>query len=249
MFKNKTLVIRTLVILSIVTLASIKFSRTSDMANAQIEVASFDNDVVQAIASSVYFIFPDNDATHSKPPGVFSALVSDWSALGFVYAMCTNMPQNTAPDTRTSLFSSQDGSPILSSSQLVLFGGPLVNAPVHYYETNRIAPLYYQNDGGTLYWYRADGTRIDATALLGSQKSSHDMFVVESFTDDNGNHIFIVYGYGWKGTFAGGKFFKFVMYPNISSYTASYYVFEWTDSNGDGFVDLNEISTTPVAQG
>lgn len=81
--------------------------------------------------------------------------------------------------------------------------------------------------------------------LAGNQ----DMFVVESFIDNSGNNIFIVYGYGWKATFAGGKFFKFIIYPNIENYTGSYYVFEWIDLNGDEFVDLNEINTTPVISG
>jgi len=107
------------------------------------------------------------------------------------------------------------------------------------------------NVDGVYYWYQADGTQLDATALSFSELSADhkDMFAVESFIDGSGNHVYIVYGYGWKGTFAGGKFFKFIMYTNISSYIGSYYVFEWTDGNGDGFVDLDEISVTPIAQG
>jgi hypothetical protein len=202
--------------------------------------------IVSAGENEVYFLYPDYHG--AKPPGVAPALLSDWTATGFMAGMCTHL-QYEATDTNPSVVDSGSGALTLQGKTFILFGGPLVNAPVHYYETNRIAPLYYQNDGGTLYWYRTNGTRIDATALLGSQKSSHDMFVVESFTDDHDNRILIVYGYGWKGTFAGGKFFKFVMYPNIASYTASYYVFQWIDNNGDGFVNLNEISTTPIAQG
>jgi hypothetical protein len=59
----------------------------------------------------------------------------------------------------------------------------------------------------------------------------------------------IVYGYGWKGTFAGGKFLKFIIYPNITSYTDSFYIFKWIDNNGDNFVDLYEINTTPIISG
>lgn len=75
------------------------------------------------------------------------------------------------------------------------------------------------------------------------------MFVIESFIDNAGNNVFIVYGYGWKGTFAAGKFFKFVAYPDIKNYTDSYDVFKWIDSDDDGFVDLNEIDATPVISG
>jgi hypothetical protein len=58
-----------------------------------------------------------------------------------------------------------------------------------------------------------------------------------------------MYGYGWKGTFAAGKFFKFVIAPDMDSYGGSFYVFRWTDDDVDGFVDLDEINTTPVAAG
>ncbi len=75
------------------------------------------------------------------------------------------------------------------------------------------------------------------------------MFLVERFTDSSGNTIYYMYGYGWKGTFAAGKFFKFVIAPNMSSYTGSFYVFRWTDADSDSFVDLDEIDTTPVVQG
>ena len=52
----------------------------------------------------------------------------------------------------------------------------------------------------------------------------------------------IIYGMGFKGTFAGGLFFKSVIVPNLAAYTHVWYVYHWVDSNGDGFVDLNEIS-------
>jgi hypothetical protein len=80
-------------------------------------------------------------------------------------------------------------------------------------------------------------------------KTGQDMFVMESFIDSAGNKVFILYGYGWKGTFAAGQFFKFVVYPNIESYTDSYYVFKWIDNDSDGFVDLDEIDTTPIVSG
>jgi Tol biopolymer transport system component len=210
------------------------------------QVSDLASAIVGASDHSTYFVYPDYQGV--KLAGVTYAWLSDWTATGFMLGMCSNIQYETT-DTNPNIIDTGSGAITIQDGSFVLFGGPLVNAPVHYYEANRIAPLYYQNDDGTLYWYRADGTRIDATALQGPQKSSHDMFVVESFIDSNGNHIFIVYGYGWKGTFGAGKFLKFVMYPNIASYTSSYYVFQWIDGNGDGFVDLNEISTTPVAQG
>jgi len=197
---------------------------------------------VDSQEGSVYFIYPDYQG--SKPPGIRYALVSDWTAAGYIAGICSNR-QNEATDTNQLVIDHSDGKVMLQNKSVILFGGPIVNAPVNYYEKNRIALLYYKSENDKGYWFLRDGTRIDETEITPNSKS--DMFVVEAFMDDNGNKILIVYGYGWKGTFAGGKFFKFVIQPNIDNYTGSYYIFKWNDSNSNDFVELNEISTTPVA--
>jgi hypothetical protein len=205
------------------------------------------SDIVGADENTLYFVYPNYAG--AKPPGVVYAWLSDWTALGFIAGMCSKT-QHEVTDTNPAVIDTGTGEVRLQNTTVVLFGGPAVDAPVHYYEQNRIAPLYWQNDGGTYYFYKANGSRLDATNLTYTQMSSgHNLFVVESFTDNSGNRVYIFYGYGWKGTFAAGKFFKFIMYPDISSYTNSYYIFRWDDNNQDGFVDLNEISTTPVATG
>lgn len=202
------------------------------------------SDIVDSNENTVYFIYPDHEGI--KPAGVNPAMLSDWTATGYIIGMCSNR-QNEATDTDPLIIELNSGFINLNNKTIVLFGGPLVNSPVHYYETNRIAPTYWRNIGGTFYWYAANGTRLEATAMAYSEiTTGNDMFVVEAFTDNSGNEIFIVYGYGWKGTFAGGKFFKFIMYPNISHYTGSYYVFKWEDTNGNGFADLSEIILTPI---
>ncbi|OGD54034.1 hypothetical protein A3K80_00260 [Candidatus Bathyarchaeota archaeon RBG_13_38_9] len=210
-------------------------------------ISDIASDVIDANENTVYFIYPDYQGV--KPPGVKYAMLSDWTAAGYIVGMCSNR-QYEVTDTNSSIVDSSDGSLKLSNETVVLFGGPVVNAPVNYYEKNRIAPLYFNNAGGVLYWHLANGTRLDDTAMTFSElETGNDMFVVEAFKDSSGNSIFIVYGYEWKGTFAGGKFFKFVIYPDISSYTDSFYVFRWTDSNGNDFADLNEIDPSPVASG
>jgi hypothetical protein len=173
-------------------------------------------------------------------------MVTDWTAAGYVAGMCTNL-QNEATDTNQLVIAHNNGAVLLQNKTVILFGGPVVNAPVKYYESNRIAPVYYGVEDGKAYWYNRNGSRIDATGI--TPNSQNDMFVVEAFTDDDGNKILIVYGYGWKGTFAGGKFFKFIIDPNRINYNDSYYIFRWNDNNGDAFVDLNEISPISIATG
>jgi hypothetical protein len=139
------------------------------------------------------------------------------------------------------------GAPMFNDKAIVVSGGPLVSVLVKYYETNKIAPVYYKVDDGKRYWFLSNGTRIDETGL--NPSSNGDMFVVEHFLDPMGNTVLIIYGYTGKGTFAGARFFKTVIYGNIRDYSHSYYVFHWVDANNDSFPDMNEIDPTPVVYG
>jgi hypothetical protein len=197
--------------------------------------------------SDTYFIYPDCEG--DKPLGVNYAALSDWTSMGYIVGMCENR-QCEVTDTNSVTIDPNTGQPQLQNKTIVLGGGPLVNATMNYYEDRRLAPLYWTNTGGVNYWYRADGTRLDETALSYTQiDQGQDMFVIESFIDEVGNRVLAIYGYGWKGTFAGGKFFKFEICPNIANFTDSYYIYKWVDTNGDGFVNLDEINTTPIVQG
>ena len=195
-------------------------------------------------------VYPVNPKYQSLHGQTCYASLSDWTAAGFIVGMVSNRQQETT-DTDPAIIDTSTGEPKLEGETIVIFGGPIVNAPVNYYEDNRVAPVYWGLDGATYYWYLANGTRLDATGMLFSQiaAGTQDMFVLETFIDSSDNKVYIVYGYGWKGTFGGGKFFKFVIYPDIENYTGSFYVFKWVDGNSNGFVDLDEILTTPIVSG
>jgi len=44
-------------------------------------------------------------------------------------------------------------------------------------------------------------------------------------------------GFGWKGTYAAGKFFHTTIYPNLASYNISWIIVKWQDTNGNSFVN------------
>jgi len=61
----------------------------------------------------------------------------------------------------------------------------------------------------------------------------------------SGRSVIILYGYGWKGSYAAALLFKYGAWfgrANIPMREYSYYIYKWTDGNGDGFVDLGELS-------
>jgi hypothetical protein len=211
--------------------------------------------MLSASASAVYFIFPDSNAAHPKPPNVGYASVTDWTALGFVYGSLTNMPQITALDTNSTYVDQATGAPKLSNSIIVLFGGTLVNAVVHYYEENRIAPLWWSLEGGwstgTLYYRTPSGAVAASMPIQTVGGGSADMSLLEAFMDSNGNTVLIFSGFGWKGTFTSGLYFKTVLSQsgNLAGLTDSWYSYSWTDKNGNGFVEDYEVNPTPNNHG
>jgi hypothetical protein len=201
--------------------------------------------VLEATENTVYFIYSDT-VKGAKPLKVAKASPIDWTATGYIKGITRNQ-QIEGLDTDLNLVDQSTGAPQFSDGSVVLSGGPIVQILVKYYESKRIAPLYYKAEDGKAYWYRKDGTRIEETGI--NPNNQNDMFVVEHFLDPNGNAVFIIYGYGGLGTFAGAKFFKTIIHPNIQSYTHSYYIYQWLDLNNDYFPDLNEIDPTPIAYG
>lgn len=65
----------------------------------------------------------------------------------------------------------------------------------------------------------------------------NDLFLIEMFQDSDGRHVFLVYGIGWKGTYAAGKYFHKEIYPNLKQFTDSWIIVKWEDTNGNNFVN------------
>jgi hypothetical protein len=215
-------------------------------------VSSVGGDVVNAAAGSVVYVLPDWQSSHTKPAGVITAALSDFTALGFMFGASSNT-QIMALDTNSTYFDSSTGAPKISNGVLVVFAGPIVNGVVHYYEGVGVSPLRFQyiTVGGTQYYalYDRQGNVAASMPASAGQAGTSDMFLLEYFRDANNNRVFIIYGFAWKGTYVGGLFFKTYVLPNLASYTHGWYIYQWSDVNGNGLPDLYEVNTTPVKYG
>ena len=189
--------------------------------------------------TSVQVVYPATTA--GKPLGCFPANVSDWTASAFVTTKLTNFTEGL--DTNSSFVNQSTGKPVgASGTGIVSFGGPMVNLVVIYSESNSTtaldrAPIQFHNNNGLLSFQYANGTAIPGASMMGGLVSTQDMFVIETFMDGNGRYILLCYGFGWEGTYAAGKYFNEVIYPNLASQSESWIIVKWFDSNANGFVD------------
>ncbi len=153
------------------------------------------------------------------------------------------------------------GATILAGHE-IMSGGPFVNAPVKYYEEQKLAPLYYKTVGNKANFFSTEGTpdidndvQILSSELPWSQVGpSKDMFMVELFqkpgTESDPDYVVISYGYGGRGTLAASIYFKTVIEPNLSTHTDSYHIVQWDDTNGNTHPDMPGTDTyTLVASG
>lgn len=198
--------------------------------------------------NTVYYIYPDYQGT--KPTGTAYASLSDWTSLGMVIGMSSNN-QYVTTDTHTSVVGADGGLVVSATYSAVICGGRGVSGPTRYYEiVAATSPAYFQLVGTTYYFYsRSTGTSVAGTAMSGSVVSTNqDMFIIMAFKHWNGRNVIILYGYGWKGSYAAALWFKYGTgawafgRAGIPTRENAYYIFKWTDANGDGFVDLSEIS-------
>ena len=84
----------------------------------------------------------------------------------------------------------------------------------------------------------SDGTAIQNAYLPVSViNNDQDMFVIEVYRDGDGRYFMLCYGFGWKGTYAAGKYFDQIVYPDIENYEVGWIIIKWQDSDGDGFVN------------
>ena len=202
----------------------------------------------------VHMINPSNSS--GKPLGCGAAMVSDWTASAFIYVRLDNVTEGL--DTNGNFVNQTTGKPQgTNGTGIISFGGPLVNLVVLYAEYGSTiqedrAPIKFYSSGGMFSFRSANGTSIPGAELNVSYiNHDKDMFVIESYRDHDGKYIMLCYGFGWKGTYAAGKYFDAIIYPNLQAHTESWIIVKWEDTNGDGFVNTpaDGDSYTVIATG
>ncbi|MCW4016702.1 MAG: hypothetical protein NWF06_10065 [Candidatus Bathyarchaeota archaeon] len=205
----------------------------SEVANEQI---------LNAPANTVYFIY-NNPSLQNQAEATY-----DGTSGEILRNLCTNT-QNYGFSTQQNwlLPSGAINTTTINNSTIALFGGRLANVVVNYYETvKNLLPITFTVNGDYLCFENRTGAPICdfPLSVIASSGYSEDMFIAMVFYDVEGDNTFLVmYGVGWKGTWASGIYFKEVMSQNLDAYTDCYYMFHWVDTNEDGIPQSSEIQS------
>jgi hypothetical protein len=157
-----------------------------------------------------------------------------------IAASCSPAPDmKIVPEKTADVVNPTTGRPFIGGGQmLAVLGGPFGHGLVRYLEQAKVADVYN--------YYDADVNRFIGRALSGQSDplivdaqqwmltTGHDYFVVEMVLEPlSGTLVLASYGLASPGTRAAGWYLVHQMLPMRSTLDKSWYVYEWTDGDGD----------------
>jgi hypothetical protein len=117
---------------------------------------------------------------------------------------------------------------------LIAGGGSFGQLSVGYMDESALTPVYLRNNGTTSHIYQRSTGLALVTANDDTLGPQHDFFMLELAVEPlSGTLCLFGEGILGPGTVAAGYFGSQVLVPNHASYPAPWYVYEWTDTNGD----------------
>jgi hypothetical protein len=159
---------------------------------------------------------------------------------------CNPVPAlRTVSQSTTDLINPATGQPVGGGGEILLLaGGAFGHKHVGYLEAKGIAPIYSKQADGNMLEFRESGSNnVVMSTPFASVTSSHDFFVIQMARDPkSGTASVLAYGFFEPGTKAAGWYFANELMPKLSTFTASWYVFEWTDQNSDKAPSAAEIT-------
>jgi hypothetical protein len=207
------------------------FQYDTTITGTSTTLQSLASGIMQDPAQTVYYMRTGN--------------IYDDSALGFFYGK-SSQAQNMISQNNPTYINQASGRPLVSGD-IVLFGGRCASKVLNYYENNSISKIRYSyNATHALFIEQSTGRIAYAVPYATYNPSARDYFVVQAFSDGN-RTVLSQWGISAYGTYASGLCFDDIVWPNITNYANSYYIYCWQDLNGDGLATTNEI--TLVASG
>jgi hypothetical protein len=134
------------------------------------------------------------------------------------------------------------GRPITGcGNTFVTGGGGFGQRGISYLDVSGISPLYPQVNGNEYdIVERATGTNALSTTVT-VLTAQHDYFYVQLAVEpQSGTLCFSGVGLEGPGTLAAGYYLSTEIIPHRASYLDSWYIYEWTDTNGDSVANQGD---------
>lgn len=156
-----------------------------------------------------------------------------------IAARCAPPPMATSVSQSVSTaINTTTGQPVAGGGELlVAVGGDSTQRLVKYLEASGTSQVYNEYDGlNTLWFKRRDANNaVIATITRTTLTPTHDFFLVEVVFDPiSGTSSLVLYGVDSPGTQAGAYYFANTMLASITTYTHSWYLYEWMGASADG---------------
>ncbi len=137
------------------------------------------------------------------------------------------------------------GRPLLGPGDtFVAAGGGFGQKAVAYMTSTFDAPVYVTGDNTSISFMRSSDKGVIVQAQNANLTAHHDYFVAYTAVEpQSGTLVFNVYGFFVPGTAAGAFWFQNQVVANVGSFTKSYYVYEWTDTNNDSVANAGDTFT------
>lgn len=177
-------------------------------------------------------IFPSS--SDDKPLECQPAMKVDWLSTAYFTTKLSDYSEYL--DNDPLVVDQNTGQVFDATTSILTMGGPLVNPVTKQYESRGIAPLKVSVVHDQFQFEHRDGFPIPGSELSVTELEQNDVFIIE-FIKDSGQDAIVSYGFGWRGTYAAGKYWDAVIIPNLDSYQGSWIMVKWTDSNNNGFVE------------
>jgi len=160
-------------------------------------------------------------------------------------AQCTPAPtirevSQTVPDA----LNPSNGRPVSGAHELlVAAGGSYYARLLGYVDAQKISPIYWHYDGVTTIEFRKNSNdEVVVTRQTTEDNTMHDFFVIQLMRDPtSGSLVLNAEGFWESGTVAAAYFFANGILPNLNTFDKSWYVYEWTDKDGDLAPDVDEM--------
>ena len=195
--------------------------------------------IIQAGPNMVYVMLPDYGRgveypSHTPLPkggGVLAALSTDIFACAYVLGSFANGQYEILDTMSAYVSASPVGKPLMNPSYPIFtIASRWVNTVVYYYDSTAQSLLYLTYDGTTHRVLRRAGGTVASITNAERDAGLFDYFVYQHFKDNEGRNVFMVWGVGWKGSYAGAVYFVRFILPNISAYTQGWHVYRWDEA-------------------